>query len=265
MGATLLLFLTGGVKAQDIIVTKDSERIDAKIIEVSEQEVKYKKHNNLDGPTFVLSTAKISSVIYANGNVQSFDSKVVKDTGQKTVHVEHQPYNHLYRGLEYSINAGSDYSGIIAGLGIGKRFSQNFYTGIFVGLSSKYENYKRITANGRVYLPFKNQKFEFITDVHLGVNCLDWTYYKKYYYDEEAYYYNYNTSKYIDYCTFILQATPGIQIPISNNVDFRIGIGLTIIYDGTTYGSGLEGFNFIIGMAFHRSTMNNKHENQFKI
>lgn len=58
--------------AQDIIVTKDNQRIDAKIIEVSETTIKYKKTTNLDGPTFSIQTDKISSVVYQNGNVQTF-------------------------------------------------------------------------------------------------------------------------------------------------------------------------------------------------
>ena len=58
--------------AQDIIVTTFNERIDAKITEVSETEVKYKQMDNLDGPTFVISTNKIASVIYKNGSVQTF-------------------------------------------------------------------------------------------------------------------------------------------------------------------------------------------------
>lgn len=60
------------LQAQDIIITKQSERIDAKVIEVSETEVKYKKQNNSDGPAFVIKTSKISSIIYANGEVQLY-------------------------------------------------------------------------------------------------------------------------------------------------------------------------------------------------
>ena len=58
--------------AQDIIVTTSSERIDAQITEVSETEVKYKKMDNLTGPTFVIATSKVSSIIYKNGEVQTF-------------------------------------------------------------------------------------------------------------------------------------------------------------------------------------------------
>ena len=64
--------------AQDIIVTHESERIDVNVIEVSETEVKYKKADNPDGPTFVLSTSKIASIIYKNGDVQTFKQQVVQ-------------------------------------------------------------------------------------------------------------------------------------------------------------------------------------------
>lgn len=41
--------------AQDIIVYKDSKRIDAKIIEVGQNEIKYKKSDFQDGPTFSIN------------------------------------------------------------------------------------------------------------------------------------------------------------------------------------------------------------------
>lgn len=72
------------VFAQDIIVTLESERIDAKVIEVSDSEVKYKKSDNLNGPTFVLSTAKIASIIYKNGDVQTFKQQVQQKSGTVT-------------------------------------------------------------------------------------------------------------------------------------------------------------------------------------
>ena len=49
--------------AQDIIVTRDLKRIDAKVTEVSETEVRYKKANNPDGPVFVISTEKHSLLL----------------------------------------------------------------------------------------------------------------------------------------------------------------------------------------------------------
>lgn len=55
--------------AQDIIVTRDAKKIDAKILEVSKSEIRYKELDNLEGPTFILSTNDIVTIIYVNGKV----------------------------------------------------------------------------------------------------------------------------------------------------------------------------------------------------
>ncbi len=59
--------------AQDIIVTKEAKKIDAKILEVSTSEIRYQELDNLDGPTFVLRTDEIVTIIYANGKVVLFN------------------------------------------------------------------------------------------------------------------------------------------------------------------------------------------------
>lgn len=61
------------VNAQDIIVTRDGQRIDAKITEVSSSEVRYKEWNNQDGPTFVLRADEMNTIIYQNGTVKTFE------------------------------------------------------------------------------------------------------------------------------------------------------------------------------------------------
>ncbi len=78
--------------AQDIIITTASERIDAQILEVSKNEIKYKRMDNLEGPTFVIATSELASIIYKNGNVQTFKQEEQKPqpttyqpTGQGTV------------------------------------------------------------------------------------------------------------------------------------------------------------------------------------
>lgn len=62
------------IVAQDIIVTTNAQRIDAKILEVSKTEIRYKEADNLDGPTFVIETKEISSIIYANGKVTLYNN-----------------------------------------------------------------------------------------------------------------------------------------------------------------------------------------------
>jgi TonB family protein len=86
MKKLLFLFLTlvafACVSAQDIIVTKEAKKIEAKITEVSKAEIRYKELDNLDGPTFILSTDNIVTIIYANGKVVIYnDEEVQKEKG----------------------------------------------------------------------------------------------------------------------------------------------------------------------------------------
>lgn len=73
---TLLVLWSVSVFADDIIVLRTSEKINAKIIEVSDDEVKYKKANALDGPTFVTKTSQINTIIYESGDVQLYNQPV---------------------------------------------------------------------------------------------------------------------------------------------------------------------------------------------
>ena len=70
-----IIILSLGAYAGDIIVLTNKTRIDAKILEISDTEVKYKKASNLNGPTFVQKTDQISIIIYENGEYTSFEHK----------------------------------------------------------------------------------------------------------------------------------------------------------------------------------------------
>lgn len=65
--------------AFDVIITSDARKIEAKILEVSKTEIKYKESSNLDGPTFILATDEISSIIYSNGSVAVFENAPKKE------------------------------------------------------------------------------------------------------------------------------------------------------------------------------------------
>ena len=58
--------------AQDIIVLQDGDLKQVKVIEVGENDVKYKKWENIDGPTYTISISNILSINYQNGSKDSF-------------------------------------------------------------------------------------------------------------------------------------------------------------------------------------------------
>lgn len=73
-----LIAATQWCLAQDFIITRDAKRIEAKVTEISDEEVRYKKFNNPDGPVYVIKASQISSIMFANGEVQLFSEKTEK-------------------------------------------------------------------------------------------------------------------------------------------------------------------------------------------
>ena len=70
-----LLCAVISVSAKDVIVKKNADVVEAKILEISSSEIKYKKLSNPNGPTFSIKISEVSSVIYENGEVESFTKK----------------------------------------------------------------------------------------------------------------------------------------------------------------------------------------------
>ena len=61
--------------AQDIISMKNGTREEANILEIDETTVRYKKFNNLEGPTYTAKKESISEITYKNGTKENFDNK----------------------------------------------------------------------------------------------------------------------------------------------------------------------------------------------
>lgn len=66
----LMALLSVTMFAADIIVTTKSEKLEVKILEISSTEIRYKKTSNLEGPTFVISTNDVNTILFENGEVQ---------------------------------------------------------------------------------------------------------------------------------------------------------------------------------------------------
>lgn len=73
----LLVLLTylSPVWAQDQIVLKNGDDIPAKVLEVTKDEIKYKKQSNPDGPTYTIDKDFVFFVKYANGEKDMFSEK----------------------------------------------------------------------------------------------------------------------------------------------------------------------------------------------
>lgn len=70
-----MITCTTHVFSQDVIVKKDGSTIVSKVLEINEDNIKYKKFSNLNGPTYTVNMAEVTSVNYENGEKDVFESK----------------------------------------------------------------------------------------------------------------------------------------------------------------------------------------------
>lgn len=92
----LLFFVTGISYAQDQLFKKDNSKIEVKILEINQNEIKYKLFTYQDGPTIIISKKEVAMIIYQNGvhEVLNATTEVPEPTQQTPMIV----YNNVYRG-----------------------------------------------------------------------------------------------------------------------------------------------------------------------
>lgn len=61
------------ILANDIIVLRNGDFINGKVIEVASNQIKYKKATNPDGPLYTLEKNEVLSIKYENGDVDKFE------------------------------------------------------------------------------------------------------------------------------------------------------------------------------------------------
>ncbi len=85
----ILIFLATVCKAQDLIILKDGNEINAKVIEVNLADIKYKKFDNPEGPSYSVQKSGVFMIKYKNGTKDIINSlketdNTVKETDQKS-------------------------------------------------------------------------------------------------------------------------------------------------------------------------------------
>ena len=109
------------VSAQDVITKKDGTDIQAKILEVTTTEVKYKKFSNLEGPVFTLLKSDILIVRYENGENEVFNESqksVTLNTDNEIVYgMKYRDYKDFYNTRNYVSQPGDPYTPFWIGFG----------------------------------------------------------------------------------------------------------------------------------------------------
>lgn len=85
------------VQAQDIITQKDGQKIRAKVLEVSTDEVKYKLFDEPEGPDFIVKKSELTMIRYQSGRYETFNQK----TAPSLYYTDRAPIENLTVGMKY--------------------------------------------------------------------------------------------------------------------------------------------------------------------
>ena len=77
--------------AQDIIVTKNSTKIEVKVTEIDVEVVKFKMFDDQDGPLYSLPKSDVLTIVYQSGRVETFEQATAPATNATTPAVTAQP------------------------------------------------------------------------------------------------------------------------------------------------------------------------------
>lgn len=67
MNTLLLIVMAGALPAQDLIILLNGDMIEAKVLEIELQEIKYKRFNHQEGPTIAVAKHDVFVIKYENG------------------------------------------------------------------------------------------------------------------------------------------------------------------------------------------------------
>lgn len=106
MNCLLLLFLVGlnhiGY-TQDIITKKDGSDIKAKVYEVTQTDIKYKRFESPDGPLYTMSKSDILIIRYKDGTKDIFAEKEASKEHKETVNTSQTNAERLGKGKKVFI------------------------------------------------------------------------------------------------------------------------------------------------------------------
>ena len=98
--AAVLLFASAfNAMADDLITRLNGEEIKAKVIEIGDNTVKYKRMDNPTGPVYTLSLSEVQSIAYENGLVENYNEPV-----QEPKHYVIESYDVRYRDISSRYN-----------------------------------------------------------------------------------------------------------------------------------------------------------------
>lgn len=138
------IFFIASATAQDIIVFRDTNEVAAKVTAIAQDNVSYKRWDNLDGPVYTVNKADVFYIKYQNGLKDIFESTTTNQSNNiftKSIGTPKYSFNgikfqsYIYAGATFLEHAG----GPTIDINIGARIYDYFYIGIETGFRCVFE------------------------------------------------------------------------------------------------------------------------------
>lgn len=98
---SLLMFLGSVASAQDVIIKRNGDEIQALVTEINNQNVKYKKYSNQDGPTYSLPVSDVFMIRFENGEKEVFSPAVSGPEITVEKGLKYKDLKDMYNSKEY--------------------------------------------------------------------------------------------------------------------------------------------------------------------
>ena len=80
-----MVCLAQGSQKYDLIIKTDKTEVKAKVIQIEDYNVVYKKFENIDGPSYNISKSDVFMILYANGTKETFDTPRQNETASPAI------------------------------------------------------------------------------------------------------------------------------------------------------------------------------------
>jgi len=268
-----LQFLTFNSFAQDlpapksdIIYKPDGSKIEAKVLEISPTEVKYKLFSNPDGPLYSISKNDLMMIIYQNGKNEVFaNSQTTNSSAQKKTDSLHYKFGRNF--ISYNL-----FSIMVGNISVSyEHFLPKGYLSFkipfIVGFGDERNNglrngnrnngyYKNIFTSGIDinFYPTGQGKIRFFTGPSLQVGVVD-SY--SYYFDDYYYYNYYSQNSYYprkqQSMFYAGMVNNGILFQPLKNFNMSLNLGLGVRYietSGRDNSDAYATFGYHLGYRF---------------
>jgi hypothetical protein len=240
-----IILLSSKAYNQDLILKTNGDEIKSKVIEVTQDVIKYKKYENLDGPVYSLSKTSIFMIKYENGSKDVFNQqsdlprrssskseKTVKNTDSEPVKKKESSFFKYHQNRYFSIatGLGDSYGGL--GMRAQARFGGNVGFGVQAGVGwfpgvedescfaveagFKFYLYRGIYINTQFGILGKQTTYDYSYGSYSG--------------------YNYNSASEVLYGPSILT---GVDLIFGRHFGFNAAAGISVIVNGSMDGDVL--------------------------